>query len=199
MTASSIRPHWLCVCSAPAAGFGDVQIESAADHLRSFAERHYARVRQESRRLISDRATADDLTQEVFLRVMVGIQAGLEVEEEWAYLRGVMRNVMLEYIRSKRRRHLLSAEALSLVVSPERGPGAEMEEEDVLTAVRKLIEKLDPDEQAVIVGRYFFGCSNEELMQELNASYRTVTRKHHSALERLKSLAERFRLTPGER
>src|SRR5690606_17407134 len=108
-------------------------------------------------------------------------------------------NVLFEYIRAKRRRRQLSSEALNLLSSPNPAGAADVEAEDVRAAVRRLIEKLDPDEQLVILGRYVLGMSNEELMQELNASYRTVTRKHHSALKRLKGLATRFRLTPGER
>lgn len=67
------------------------------------AKEHYSSVQRTARRLVGNRADADDIAQEALLRAIVYVRDGRKVENWRGYLNRIVRNVIADdYARKKR-------------------------------------------------------------------------------------------------
>lgn len=67
------------------------------------AKEHYSSVQRTARRLVGNRADADDIAQEALLRAIVYVRDGRKVENWRGYLNRIVRNVIADdYARRKR-------------------------------------------------------------------------------------------------
>ncbi|WPZ33893.1 RNA polymerase sigma factor [Thalassobaculum sp. OXR-137] len=67
------------------------------------AREHYSSVQRTARRLVGNRADADDIAQEALLRAIVYVRDGRKVENWRGYLNRIVRNVIADdYARRKR-------------------------------------------------------------------------------------------------
>ncbi|MFX4223045.1 MAG: RNA polymerase sigma factor [Thalassobaculum sp.] len=67
------------------------------------ARQHYSSVQRTARRLVGNRADADDIAQEALLRAIVYVRDGRRVENWQGYLNRIVRNVIADdYARRKR-------------------------------------------------------------------------------------------------
>lgn len=67
------------------------------------AREHYSSVQRTARRLVGNRADADDIAQEALLRAIVYVKDGRSVENWQGYLNRIVRNVIADdYARRKR-------------------------------------------------------------------------------------------------
>ncbi|MEQ8584570.1 MAG: RNA polymerase sigma factor [Thalassobaculaceae bacterium] len=67
------------------------------------AREHYSSVQRTARRLVGNRADADDIAQEALLRAIVYVRDGRTVENWQGYLNRIVRNVIADdYARRKR-------------------------------------------------------------------------------------------------
>src|SRR4029453_8715628 len=102
-----------------------------------------------------------------------------------------------EYLRSKRVTMTTLADMPEIHDADASSPSAALEGQDTSERLRELTRHLNPSERAVIVGRYFFEMSTEDLIRELRIPYRTLSHRHRRALDRLRELSQRIGLAPG--
>ncbi len=136
-----------------------------------------------ARRMVRDRAEAEDLSQEVFLRLWRALPRYDPSRPFLPWLRKVAMNQMLNLCtrgadRARRRVESLDARAEATGESPAdpaapTGPGR-AEARERAEAVRRAVARLDPDHRAVLALRYFGGGSCEDLARELSLPLGTV-------------------------
>lgn len=128
---------------------------------------------------LGHRQTAEDLTQETFLRFFAD-RRYQDMGRELAYLYTIARNQCIDYYRKQK--PLAMPEKLS------GGP----EEDELLTsfALQEAVKKLSPEDQELIFLKYVNELSAAEIGKILGQSRFAVYRRLKSCLKRLKELLE---------
>jgi RNA polymerase sigma-70 factor (ECF subfamily) len=136
------------------------------------------------RRRVADEATAEDLLQEVFLKIH---QQGASLRdarrlESWIYQ--ITRNLIIDYYRS-RHHHRTLLEDVEELDLPEELPDDDIVSE-LLPCVRAMVLALpDQDRQALILTQYQ-GLTQKELGERLGLSFSGAKSRVQRAREKLK-------------
>jgi RNA polymerase sigma factor (sigma-70 family) len=157
--------------------------------LREAIEAHYARVRSRFAFLVNDIATADDLTQEVFARFWETCLAQGYPRDAKAFIGGVERLVFLEHIRGKKKLARVAEIDAEAACDPADVPCNVAERTETFSVLRRLLDRLEPQEQWLIVGRHFFEMNPRELSEVSGIPRRTLVDRYNRAMERLRGLA----------
>lgn len=151
--------------------------------LESVWDQFSDRLRSFIRARVPDEETAEDILQEVFLRIhaKIGTLQDLGKLESWLYQ--ITRNVIIDYYRSRRPTEQL----------PETlGSSEEVYEEALVTRlasdVREMVEALpEPYREALVLTSYE-GLSQKELAKRLGLSYSGAKSRVQRARERVKDM-----------
>ncbi len=148
--------------------------------------------------IVGDRAQAEDVVQAAFLAAADKI-AGFDSRRPFGpwFLRSVV-NASLKAARRQKRLVSLDAEQETFVpeawlLDPQPGP----EEQAIASETRRMVwqalERLTPEQRAVVVLRHFLDLSEHETARELGQPLTTVKWRLHAARERLKKLLHALR------
>ena len=144
-------------------------------------------------RMLHSPAEAEDIAQEVFLRVhgAIGDFRGDAKLSTWLY--GIASNLCLNRLASASRRRMRHDEdALTRAASEGPDATAMVERGEVEAALHQAIAELPDERRIVIVLRDLEGLSYEEIAQALDLEAGTVRSRLHRARMDLKSKMERF-------
>ncbi|MFA5866260.1 MAG: RNA polymerase sigma factor [Phycisphaerae bacterium] len=139
-----------------------------------------------------NRAEAEDLLQEIFLRVVRGLPKYKEQErfEIWVYR--MARHLLIDYWRKRKIRYSgdewmleqeIVGDALSRAVACETGD-----------ELQKAIGKLSPEQREVILMRYFSDLSFDEISKINGSPMGTVLARAHRGLGKLREILGGSRL-----
>jgi RNA polymerase sigma-70 factor (ECF subfamily) len=118
------------------------------------------------RQLGGDTATADDLLQEVFVRVHRRIGTLRDEERLTAWLYRIARNVAVDHLRGAGRLRM-GEELPEIAVEEEDGPRAS---ERLAPAVRAMIEQLAPEAREALLATEYEGLTQAQLAARLGLS-----------------------------
>ena len=144
-------------------------------------------------RMLGDRAEAEEIAQEVFLRVhrSVGEFRGESKLSTWLY--AITSRLCLNRLASSdRRQRRADPDALHDVPSSTADASAELERGELETALRDAIAALPEERRIVVVLRDVEGLSYEEIASALELELGTVRSRLHRARTDLKSKLQRF-------
>jgi RNA polymerase sigma-70 factor (ECF subfamily) len=157
------------------------------DAEREVCRRFAPRVRLYGFRHLRDGAAADDLVQQVLVRVLEQLRAGSvrEPERFASFVLGTCRMTAIEITRGERRRaSLLEIFSADLVPEPEAAPSVDVDR------LRRCLEALAQRERAVVVLTFFADRSADEIGAELGVLPGNVRVLRHRALSRLAECIE---------
>ena len=175
---------------------GDLLARLRAGDARAFEElvrRYQHRVFGVALRMLGSRAEAEDMAQEVFLRVHRAIAEFRGDARLSTWLYGITSNLCLNRLASaerKRMRH--DDEAVRRAPSDAADATASMEQAEIEAALQQAIAELPDERRIVVVLRDLEGLSYEEIAQALALEPGTVRSRLHRARLDLKSKMERF-------
>ena len=144
-------------------------------------------------RMLGNRAEAEELAQEVFLRVhrAIGEFRGDAKLSTWLY--AIASRLCLNRLTSGERRVVrLGEETLAWRASREVGPAEELERTELETALHRAIAELSEERRIVVVLRDLEGLSYEEIAAALELELGTVRSRLHRARMDLRDKLERF-------
>jgi RNA polymerase sigma-70 factor, ECF subfamily len=132
---------------------------------------------------VHDEATAEDLLQEVFLRVHQQVETLKDARKLESWLYQIARNSIIDYYRGSR--PTISLEASDALYLPEDAP-----DDDIITelfpSVRAMVRSLpETDRQALILTEYQ-GLTQKELSERLGLSFSGAKSRVQRAREKLK-------------
>ena len=133
-------------------------------------------------RLVGDRALAEDLTQEVFLRVFQGLPKFSLRSKFTTWLFQVTKNRVLDELRASERRPRLSVAALE-DVPPLEVVDAPFERVEAMDAVWRSVADLTPDLKMALLLRDVVGLSYAEIAEALETTLATVKWRIYKARE----------------
>ena len=158
-------------------------------------ERHHAGLFDFFARTLGDRSAAEDLVQEVFIRILKYRATYRDEGRFQIWMFHIARNVRNDHLR-KRRPDQLTAD----IREPEAGgadQAAAVEIAQDLARLRRALLRLPDDRRELVVLARYHGMTHEEIGAVLRVEPGTVRVRLHRALKELRALVETT--TTGER
>ncbi len=157
---------------------------------RELIRRHHAKVYGFLRRMGTDPALAEDLTQETYARAWERIESLRQAGSLRSWLLAIARNELLQHARRK------EPEVIGPEGHPEPSASATTLEEDLLASERderlhRAVSRLDEGLRETVVLHYFQELSFREVGAVLGLPAGTVKSRVHRALTTLRGLLER--------
>ncbi len=146
-------------------------------------EAFHTPLQQFIRRRVSDEATAEDVLQDVFLKIHQRVETLRDVKKLESWIYQITRNTIIDTYRSSRPTTTLeAAEVLDL---PEELPDDDVVSE-LLPCVRAMVRSLpELDRQALVLTEYQ-GLTQKELAERLGLSFSGAKSRVQRAREKLK-------------
>jgi RNA polymerase sigma-70 factor (ECF subfamily) len=139
---------------------------------------------------LDSREDAEDLTEEVFLRCLVNIEAYNPKRgsfKTWAFR--IAHNALIDHHRRRIRRP--QDELKEDMINGAMPVAERLVEGDKVRALRSALSDLNPTQRQVIVMKYYAEMSNAEVAQALGRSVGAINAIQHRALRRMgKTLQE---------
>jgi RNA polymerase sigma-70 factor, ECF subfamily len=156
--------------------------------------RHAGLVFSIARSRMPDHGSAEDLFQEVFLRVHLNLHQLRDPSRFAPWLARLTRNLAAEWLRRGQRRSQLVPmvpmdEAVSQQVPDTQTEGAReiMEREEQITALHGAIDRLPPDLRELVWLHSVEGMSQVEISTRLGVTQATVSRRLRHALDAMRA------------
>jgi RNA polymerase sigma-70 factor (ECF subfamily) len=135
------------------------------------------------RRRVSDEVTAEDVLQDVFLKIHQHIEAIRDVKKLESWIYQITRNAIIDSYRNSRPTTTLEAE--EVLDMPEELPDDDVVS-DLLPCVRAMVKNLpELDRQALVLTEYQ-GLTQKELAERLGLSFSGAKSRVQRAREKLK-------------
>lgn len=158
-------------------------------------ERHTRRVRDYVRMMVKDNDVADDLTQEVLIKVVKVLDEG-RYADQGRFLPWMLRiahNRVLDYFRAQKQVKTISESSAGFDIWGNKNL-AEPSIEDKLISeqqaneVRTLIEELPAEQREVVKMRYYEGLSFKEIAEHTGVSINTALGRMRYALINMRQM-----------
>lgn len=158
-------------------------------------ERHAHRVRDYVRMLVKDNDVADDLTQEVLIKVVKVLDEGRYTDKGrfQPWLLRIAHNRVLDYFRAQKQVKTVSESSAGFDILGSKN-FAEPSIEDRLISeqqaeeVRQLIELLPAEQREVVKMRYYEGLSFKEIAEHTGVSINTALGRMRYALINMRQM-----------
>lgn len=158
-------------------------------------ERHTRRVRDYVRMMVKDNDVADDLTQEVLIKVVKVLDEG-RYTDKGRFLPWVMRiarNRVLDYFRGQKSSKTVneSNSSYDILGNTNLAEGSiedRLISEQQAEEVRQLIEQLPAEQREVVKMRYYEGLSFKEIAEHTGVSINTALGRMRYALINMRQL-----------
>lgn len=164
-------------------------------------ERHTRRVRDYVRMMVKDNDVADDLTQEVLIKVVKVLDEG-RYTDKGRFLPWVMRiarNRVLDYFRGQKSSKTVneSNSSYDILGNTNLAEGSiedRLISEQQAEEVRQLIEQLPAEQREVVKMRYYEGLSFKEIAEHTGVSINTALGRMRYALINMRQMIREKKL-----
>ncbi len=150
---------------------------SVHDQFHRVVDEHYDAVRRYARFLTGQADAAEDVVHEAFLRLHGRLASGPLEGDAGKYLRGIVRNLVYDWWRAQRRMPQHLADRLKLLAEEADDDGGRSEE--LRRALRRCLDRLNPDSRAILAKRYEGGSRIERIADDLRLNVVTVRVRLH--------------------
>lgn len=164
-------------------------------------ERHTRRVRDYVRMMVKDNDVADDLTQEILIKVVRVIDEGRYIDKG-RFLPWILRiahNRVLDYFRAQKQLKTVSETSAGFDILGNMNMAEPSIEESMIWEqraedIRALVEELPYEQREVVRMRYYDGLSFKEIAEQTGVSINTALGRMRYALINLRQLIKKKNL-----
>lgn len=147
--------------------------------------------------VVKDDMVADDVFQEVFIKVSQSLKRG-KYTENGKFVSWVLRiahNQIIDHFRSVKSMKGVSMEDQKVAMesdqtSAEKSVEDKMVEEQVMTDIRKLVDSLPVEQREVVIMRHYLDMSFKEIAENTGVSINTALGRMRYALINLRKMIE---------
>jgi RNA polymerase sigma-70 factor, ECF subfamily len=158
-------------------------------------QRHMNRVYSQVYGVVSNKEEAEDITQEIFVKVYNALRKFEQQASFSSWLYRITTNSTLDALDKIKRRpktiraangsksteHEEVAEPLESQAAPEAGPEESVIQAELRECIRSVLKKLDRDQARLLVMRDFNDASYDEIAKALSASLSAIKMRIHRA------------------
>ena len=164
-------------------------------------ERHTRRVRDYVRMMVKDSDVADDLTQEVLIKVVKVLDEG-RYTDKGRFLPWVLRiahNRVLDYFRAQKQDKTISESSAGFDILGSKNLAEPSIEDNIISEqraeeIRALVEELPEEQREVIKMRYYEGLSFKEIAELTGVSINTALGRMRYALINMRQMIKKRNL-----
>jgi len=154
--------------------------------LATLFERHHARLYRYCLRMTGNRAAAEDLVQDVFMK-MLKYKATFKDDSEFVpWMFGIGRNACLAHFRRTANDHASEADVDSGAQPDEAADSSQHDGQDEL--VRRALQQLPADRREVLVLSRYEYKTYDEIAKTLECSVGAVKVRAHRAMKQLREI-----------
>jgi RNA polymerase sigma-70 factor (ECF subfamily) len=169
--------------------------------LATLISRHKRRIFSYIMLTIKDRALAEDIFQDTFIKVINTLKKG-HYNEEGKLLSWVLRiahNLMIDSFRLDKRMPTISGgtnsegeefDIFSVIAGKDRNVEQEICQTQMRKDIRKLVERLPIEQREVLMMRHYYDMSFKEISEQTNVSINTALGRMRYALINLRKMIE---------
>ncbi len=168
-----------------------------AEAFRALFERHKDKVYSIALRYSGDAAVAQDIAQETFLKLYVGLGSFRGEADFSSWLYRLVVNSCFDQKRKVRRLTPLLDEALALLQAPAEDALDELMRAELSGHLRDVLADLPDDQRMLLVLRYTQALSYDEIAEIMGASAGTVASRLNRIHRMLERRLQRFALRKG--
>ncbi|HEX8060013.1 MAG TPA: sigma-70 family RNA polymerase sigma factor [Cyclobacteriaceae bacterium] len=145
--------------------------------VRAYQQRVYWHVRK----MVIDHDDADDITQEVFIKINTAIDRFREDAQLFTWIYRIATNECLNFLNKKRRRFFLPIEDIGHALEAK----LEMDGDEIQKKLQKALLKL-PDKQRLVFNmKYFDDMPYEQISEITNTSVGALKASYHHAVKKI--------------
>lgn len=150
-------------------------------------DRHHERIFRYLWSRTHDSGSADDLTGEVFTRMVTNLSdyrsRGVPFK---AWLYRIARNLLIDHYRKQERHPAVPLDHAAQLTDESHNPVALVEQQLTLERVQAALEELDPSQREVVILRFLAGLSLKEVAATLDKTVAAVKSLQHRGLVHLR-------------
>lgn len=169
-------------------------INGHEEALSVLVTRHQQKVYSYIRMMVKDSTLAEDIFQDVFVKVINTLKSG-NYNEEGKFLPWVMRiahNLTIDHFRKSKRMQMVQPKDDSDIFRTLKIDELNMEDQlvkkQILKDVKRLIKELPPEQQEVLILRHYADMSFQEIADFTNVSINTALGRMRYALINLRKI-----------
>lgn len=149
--------------------------------VRAYQQRVYNHVRK----MVIDHDDADDVTQEVFIKIHKAIDGFREDSQLFTWIYRIATNECLTFLNKKKRRFFLPIEDVAAQLSSKLDLMPELSGDEIQKKLQKAILTL-PDKQRVVFNmKYFEELSYEDMAEITSTSVGALKASYHHAVKKI--------------
>ena len=170
-------------------------------------QRHHSQIFSFLMSKLKNKAIAEDLFQDLFVKVISTMKAG-KYKEEGKFLPWVMRishNIMIDHFRKSNKMKMVRAikngvdesdefDVLTNIKESSKRVDKEMEFTQIRGDLKKLIRLLPEDQKEVLIMRHYYKMSFKEISEMTNVSINTALGRMRYALMNLRKMISEKKL-----
>ncbi len=139
-------------------------------------------------RFVRERALAEDILQETFLRLLKGKRRFRKDSRFSTYLFTITRNLCLDTLKSWEKRHVFTSQENNIerTTDKSKGPDKLLEETEMGKILQNAIQSLPPDQREVLILSKYSGLSYDGIARIVESSPAAVKQKAYRAMLSLK-------------
>ena len=164
-------------------------------------ERHTRRVRDYIRMLVKDNDVAEDLTQEVLIKVVKVIDEGRYIDKGrfLPWLLRIAHNRVLDYFRAQKQVRSVSESSAGFDILGSKNFAEPSIEDQIISEqcaeeIRALVEELPEEQRDVVRMRYYEGLSFKEIAEQTGVSINTALGRMRYALINMRQIIKKKNL-----
>src|SRR4051812_15003015 len=149
--------------------------------VRAYQQRVYWHVRK----MVIDHDDADDITQEVFIKVNNAIDRFRADAQLFTWIYRIATNERLNFLNKKRKRFFFSVEDIEPELSAKIDTSSDIDGDEIQRRLQKALLKL-PDKQRLVFNmKYFDDMPYEQISQITNTSVGALKASYHHAVKKI--------------
>ena len=164
-------------------------------------ERHTRRLRDYVRMMVKDNDVADDLTQEVLIKVVKVIDEGRYADKGrfLPWLLRIAHNRVLDYFRGQRQVKTINESSAGFDILSRTNFAEPSIEDNIISEqcaeeIRALIEELPEEQREVVRMRYYEGLSFKEIAERTGVGINTALGRMRYALMNMRQIIKKKNL-----
>lgn len=143
------------------------------------------RVYWHARKMVIDHDDADDLTQEIFIKIHNAIDRFREDSQLFTWIYRIATNECLSFLNKKRRRFFLPLEDIENELAAKVDTSSPVSGDEIQLKLQKALLKL-PDKQRLVFNmKYFDDLSYEQISAVTNTSVGALKASFHHAVKKI--------------
>lgn len=154
--------------------------------VRNYSKRVYWLVRK----MVIDHDDADDITQEVFIKIHKHIDGFRESSKLFTWIYRIATNECLSFLRSKRRKFFLPVNDVEYELGKKIDNGAGLSGDEIELKLQKALLTLPEKQRLVFNMRYFEELSYEQIAEVTGTSVGALKASHHHAVKKIEEHLE---------